>query len=60
MRKFTIIAHPTAATYPTIRHFVRTFTTESKALAIKAFFEEHGPFNYIDRIIEVKNDGSLY
>ena len=59
MRKFTIIARPTGATYPTIPEFVRTFPAESKALAIKQFFQHFGPFNYIVKVIELKEEEAL-
>lgn len=54
MKRFTIISHPTAATYPNLPHFVRTFTAESKAIAIKQFFQRFGPFNVIEKVIELK------
>ena len=54
MRKFIIVAHPTGATHPEIPSFARTISARSKALAINEFFSQFGPFNYIEKIVELK------
>ncbi len=54
MKRFTIISRPTIPTYPNLPRFVRTFTAESKAIAIKQFFQRFGPFNIIEKVIELK------
>jgi len=56
MRKFIILAHPTGATHPEIPSFVRTISAKSKALAIDKFFSDFGPFNFIEKVVEVNEN----
>lgn len=53
MRTFVIMAHNTGATWGGEKWFTRTITAKSKALAIGKFFDEYGPFNCIEKIIEL-------